>query len=129
MVAHCNPRQGDSVRGPAKGADCSESHHEGSLHSARDRVPLGTASNRGGTRRAGLWQRPCDKRARNRTHGADELLHRSIPFLSKNGGAHLIVNPEHPSKRADYWPGTGLWRSYWGSHEGRGFASLLKWLG
>ena len=70
-----------------------------------------------------------DKRASNRRNGESELFTRRIPFLKKNGGAHLIVNPEEPTKRADYWPGTGLWRSYWGSKEGRGIHSLLAFLG
>jgi len=69
-----------------------------------------------------------DRRARNRKNGESELFLKRIPFLKKNSGAHLIVNPEDPKKRADYWPGTGLWRSYWGSEEGRGIASLLAWI-
>lgn len=69
-----------------------------------------------------------DKRAKNRKHGESELFTRRIPFLKKNGGAHLIVYPEDPKRRCDYWPGTGLWRSYWETHEGRGIASLLKFI-
>jgi hypothetical protein len=68
------------------------------------------------------------RRAKNRRLGESELFLRRIPFLKKNEGAHLIVNPEDAKKRADYWPGTGLWRSYWGSMEGRGIDSLLAWL-
>jgi hypothetical protein len=68
------------------------------------------------------------KRSSNRKNGESELFLKGIPFLKKNAGAHLIVNPEEPKKRVDYWPGTGLWRSYWGSAEGRGIASLLCWI-
>jgi hypothetical protein len=68
------------------------------------------------------------KRASNRQQGESALFMRGIPFLKKNGGAHLIVNPESPSKRVDYWPGTGLWRNYWGKPEGRGIKSLLAYL-
>ena len=68
------------------------------------------------------------RRARNRKNGESELFTRGIPFLKKNGGAHLIVYPTDGMKRVDFWPGTGLWRSYWGSHEGRGIGSLLAHL-
>jgi hypothetical protein len=69
-----------------------------------------------------------EKRRNNRKHGESELFLKRIPFLKKNDGAHLIVNPDDPKKRVDYWPGTGLWRSYWGSAKGRGLVSLLQWL-
>ncbi len=68
------------------------------------------------------------KRARNRKEGESALFLARIPFLKKNGGAHLIVYPEDGTRRVDYWPGTGLWRSYWGSHEGRGISSLMAHL-
>lgn len=70
-----------------------------------------------------------EKRARNRKNGESELFVRRIPFLKKNSGAHLIVFPDDPAKRVDYWPGTGLWRSWGGLDEGRGIVSLLKRLG
>jgi hypothetical protein len=70
-----------------------------------------------------------EKRSRNRLHGESELFMRRIPFLKKNGGAHLIVFPDDPAKRIDYWPGTGLWRSCGGLSEGRGIQSLLKTIG
>lgn len=69
-----------------------------------------------------------DKRARNRKNGESELFMRRIPFLKKNAGAHLVVYPEDPKRRVDYWPGTGLWRSYWETREGRGIQSLLKFI-
>ena len=67
-----------------------------------------------------------EKRSANRKQGESELFLRRVPFLKKNQGAHLIVFPEDAVKRVDYWPGTGLWRSYYGSKEGRGIQSLLK---
>ena len=70
-----------------------------------------------------------EKRSSNRLHGQSELFVRRIPFLKKNGGAHLIVCPDDFSKRCDYWPGTGLWRSFWYGKEGRGIKSLLTYLG
>ena len=63
-----------------------------------------------------------------RKEGASALAGVGIPFLSKNYGAHLIVNPRSASKRVDFWPGTGLWRNYWGKPEGRGLDSLLSYL-
>jgi hypothetical protein len=51
---------------------------------------------------------------------------RGIPFLKKNFGAHLIVNPEQPTVRVDFWPGPGTWRFYWGDKSGVGLESLLE---
>jgi len=53
------------------------------------------------------------------------LLH--IPFLKKNFGAHLIVLPES-WRRIDFWPGTGLWISHFGSHRGTGINSMLEFM-
>ena len=75
-----------------------------------------------------LKQMSRHKRSQNRKEGERVLLSKRIPFLNKNGGAHLIVWPEDPKRRVDYWPGTGLWRSYWGTHEGRGIASMLEFI-
>lgn len=44
------------------------------------------------------WQ----KRAINKSAGTSLLKEFAIPFESKNGGAHLIVD-----NRFDYWPSTG----------------------
>ena len=76
-----------------------------------------------------LKDRGMKKRAANRKNGEAELLALGIQFLKKNNGAHLIVNPESTDRRVDYWPGTGLWRNYWGRPEGRGIRSLLSHLG
>lgn len=45
-----------------------------------------------------------DKRASNRDQSAKLLEASGIPFISKNGGAHLIVCDSF-----NFWPGTGLW--------------------
>lgn len=76
-----------------------------------------------------LKERSRAKRAANRKQGESELFLRRVPFLKKNEGAHLIVYPGDVHKRTDYWPGTGLWRSYFGNKEGRGLQSLLKHIG
>ena len=68
------------------------------------------------------------KRAANRKNGESVLFLRRVPFLKKNAGAHLIVYPETPERRVDYWPGTGLWQSFWGNKSGRGMDSLLAFL-
>jgi len=69
------------------------------------------------------------KRAQNRKRGETELFQRAVPFLKKNAGAHLIVHPEDSKLRCDYWPGTGLWRAYFGTKDGRGIESLLRHIG
>lgn len=75
-----------------------------------------------------LKKRSRITRGKNRKQGAQALKVNRIPFLNKNDGAHLIVYPEHVQARVDYWPGTGLWRSYGGLTEGRGIDSLLRYL-
>ena len=69
-----------------------------------------------------------NKRRANRRNGAETLRLNRIPFLKKNQGAHLIVYPEDVKLRVDYWPGTGLWRSWGGLTEGRGVESLLRYI-
>lgn len=69
-----------------------------------------------------------NQRKRNRRNGKDVLQLADLPFLSRNFGAHLIVFPDDPSKRVDYWPGTGLWRSWGGLTKGRGAESLMRYL-
>jgi hypothetical protein len=51
------------------------------------------------------------------------LRDRDIPFVVKNGGAHIIVNG-----RIDFWPGTGLWIER-GGPRGRGVKDLLRHIG
>ncbi len=63
------------------------------------------------------------KRANNRDNSADYLKERNIPFVSKNGGAHLIV--EGTTCFIDYWPGTGRWNTRDGV-KGFGVRNLVK---
>ncbi len=60
------------------------------------------------------------KRADNRQKSAEMLTKKGIPFTTKNGGAHLIVDG-----RADFWPGTGKWKMRKGTG-GYGVRGLLK---
>jgi len=61
------------------------------------------------------------KRAKNRGAGAEYLTVRNIPYVSKNNGAHLIV--EGIDCFIDYWPGTGRWKTRKGK---TGFG--VRWL-
>lgn len=47
------------------------------------------------------------KRADNREQSAKLLRDAGVVFVSKNEGAHLIV--EGPNGFIDFWPGTGKW--------------------
>lgn len=51
-----------------------------------------------------MKQRSQEKRAGNREASAELLRAAGIEFVSKNEGAHLIVEG-----RIDFWPGTGRW--------------------
>lgn len=70
---------------------------------------------------AGIREASQAKRASNRETSTQRLLDAGLPFVSKNGGAHLIVK-----HRVDFWPGTGLWRDRQTPDTGRGIRSLLK---
>ena len=70
------------------------------------------------------------RRASNRERSAALLQSNGIPFESKNGGAHVVVNGGKAV--IDFWPGTGLWQER-GSiatpgfiATGRGVRSLVK---
>ncbi len=52
-----------------------------------------------------------EKRAENTDRSTEILVIAGIPFVSKNNGAHLIVDG-----RYDFWPSTGLWME----RDGRG---------
>ncbi len=58
------------------------------------------------------------RRANNRDRSAALLRSNGVPFESKNGGAHLIVQGHQVL--IDFWPGTGLWQER-GSIATRGF--------
>lgn len=66
----------------------------------------------------------AEKRASNRDAGAALLAAAGVPFVAKNGGAHLIVDG-----RVDFWPGTGLWSNRNTPTKGRGVRNLLRHLG
>ena len=63
-----------------------------------------------------------ERRANNRESSAAILTNKGIPFESKNGGAHLIVN----GGEVDFWPGTGKWIFRQSRKQGRGVRQLLK---
>lgn len=62
-----------------------------------------------------------EKRADNRDRSTEMLVIAGIPFVSKNNGAHLIVDG-----RFDFWPGTGLWMERGKSKKNRGIRSLIE---
>ncbi len=59
------------------------------------------------------------------TGPADYLSKHGIPFVSKNNGAHLIV--EGSECFIDYWPGTGKWHSRCGK-QGFGVRKLIAFI-
>ncbi len=66
-----------------------------------------------------------EKRASNRESSAQYLTEVGIPFVSKNEGAHLIV--ESGKCLIDFWPGTGKWNSRDGT-KGRGVQNLVQYI-
>lgn len=62
---------------------------------------------------------------KNRENSADYLAQREIPFVQKNGGAHLIV--EGKDCFIDFWPGTGKWHSRCGK-KGFGVRNLVAFI-
>lgn len=67
------------------------------------------------------------RRANNRDSSAKLLEERGISFVSRNSGAHLIV--EHGGVTVDFWPGTGKFTQRGVTKSGRGVFNLLKLLG
>lgn len=64
-------------------------------------------------------------RGKNRERGAERLREAGIPFESRNGGAHLLIN--HNGCHVQYWPGTGLYIfNKPDTRRGRGIKALLK---
>ena len=68
-----------------------------------------------------------ERRASHRETSAKHLADRGVAFLSKNGGAHLVVS--HDDEVVDFWPGTGKFIPRNGGKPGRGVFNLLKRLG
>lgn len=70
-------------------------------------------------------ERSKTRRASNRENSAEMLEQAGIPFVSKNEGAHLIV--EGRECYIDFWPGTGKWHSRDGA-KGFGVRNLLEFV-
>ncbi len=70
-----------------------------------------------------LKEQSQKKRANNRESSAELLKTAGIPFVSKNDGAHLIVD-----ERCDFWPGTGLWMVRGSGRKNRGVQNLIGFL-
>ena len=66
------------------------------------------------------------RRSSNRANSAELLRANGVPFVSKNGGAHLIV--EGRECPIDFWPGTGKWHSRCGK-KGFGVRNLVAFIG
>lgn len=66
-----------------------------------------------------------ENRADNRENSAVYLQERGIPFVSKNFGAHLIV--EGRECFIDFWPGTGKWHCRSGK-KGFGVRNLVEYV-
>ena len=64
------------------------------------------------------------KRARNRQSSPQQLTAAGIAYETKNGGSHLVIEPN--GHRIDFWPGTGLWIPRGGERRNRGVRSLIK---
>jgi hypothetical protein len=71
------------------------------------------------------WSR--ERRAGNRRNSADILRERGVDFVTRNDGAHLIV--QFGTATADFWPGTGKYRVRPDGKYLRGVFNLLKDLG
>lgn len=66
------------------------------------------------------------RRSNNRDNALPILDERKIPYESKNGGAHLIVQGKNG--KIDFWPGTGKFIARSGG-KGRGVFKLIKLCG
>lgn len=64
------------------------------------------------------------RRASNRERSASLLDSEGVKYLTKNAGAHLIV--EGRDETVDFWPGTGLFITRRTKKRGRGVRNLLK---
>lgn len=69
----------------------------------------------------GMQEASKERRANNREGSAELLVLAAVPFVSKNGGAHLIVDG-----RIDFWPGTGLWMDRKSMKKRRGVQDLIR---
>lgn len=73
---------------------------------------------------AAMWRAYKDasqeKRAANRQDSAQILANQGIPYISHNGGVHLVV-----CGLWNFWPGTGKYMEIRGSRQGRGVFNLI----
>ncbi len=67
------------------------------------------------------------KRAGNREFSTNLLTEQGVGFVSKNDGAHLIV--EYSGRVVDFWPGTGKYKFRDSDKYKRGVFNMLKELG
>lgn len=75
----------------------------------------------------GSWfaERTKEKRAKNTASSTEILLQRGIPFESKNGGSHLVVDAG--SHLIDFWSSGGRWIARdLVKTNGRGVFNMLK---
>lgn len=67
-------------------------------------------------------------------YAMDTLTKLNIPFSTKNGGVHIVVEPGNMPV-IDLWPSTGMWRMRETEkfprtvHEMRGLRHMLKFIG
>lgn len=66
------------------------------------------------------------KRASNTEKSTQILRDKGIEFVSKNGGAHLIIDSNNG--RINFWPSTGLWTVNGSKKEGRGVFTMIKFI-
>lgn len=64
-----------------------------------------------------------DERGLRRMAAPELLAKEGIPFVVKNGGAHIVV--EGPTGFIDFWPGTAKWHTRDGL-KGFGLGALVK---
>ncbi len=63
------------------------------------------------------------RREKNRQNSAQFLRDNGIQFVSRNHGAHLIIDA---GEIIDFWPGTGKWIYRQKPRLGRGVKELMK---
>ena len=68
-----------------------------------------------------MRQMSKNKRAENSKKSTELLSNNQIPFVSKNGGVHLII--QTPKGAINFYPSTGLFN---GAVSGRGVFNLLN---
>lgn len=73
-----------------------------------------------------MKQRRKEQHSDRRDFAPEFLTENGIPFTTKNGGAHLIV--EGKTCYIDFWPGTGRWIVRDGKTKGFGIRNLVDWI-